>query len=103
MVKYTKLEGGDHHMSSFASATDFDETFAIVRDVICDVLGIQSVEPTDNFFDIGGHSITAMRVISRLRARIEPSLPLGYIFDAEDLGGLARLVIACQASGGAAT
>jgi hypothetical protein len=41
-----------------------------VRAVWCDVLKIDHVEDTDDFFKIGGHSLTAMQVTARLRDRL---------------------------------
>lgn len=72
----------------------YDDVFGILAGVLTDVLGVEHVEPGDNFFDIGGHSMTAMRVMARLRDRIEPSLPLAYMFDTDDLGELAELIVA---------
>lgn len=45
-----------------------------------DVLGIDRVSVLDNFFDLGGHSLTAVRLLSRMRAAIDTNLPLRCIF-----------------------
>jgi amino acid adenylation domain-containing protein len=42
----------------------------IIRDVWRDVLKVDEVSASDNFFEIGGHSLTAMQVASQLRARL---------------------------------
>jgi acyl carrier protein len=47
------------------------DTAEIVHDVWCEVLQIDKVEETDDFFDIGGHSLSAMQVASSLRAKLD--------------------------------
>lgn len=41
-----------------------------VRTVWCEVLKIDTIQDSDDFFDIGGHSLSAMQVASRLRAEL---------------------------------
>ncbi|GAA3084308.1 non-ribosomal peptide synthetase [Streptosporangium carneum] len=49
-----------------------DEREEFVRDLFASVLGLEPAEVgvTDNFFDIGGHSIAAMKVAASSRGRI---------------------------------
>jgi acyl carrier protein len=47
-----------------------------------EALGLVAVGRTENFFaDLGGHSLAAMRVIARIRERLQVDLPLRYIFE----------------------
>ncbi|MFV2083637.1 non-ribosomal peptide synthetase [Micromonospora sp. LOL_021] len=41
-----------------------------VRTVWCEILKIDTISDTDDFFDIGGHSLSAMQVASRLRTEL---------------------------------
>ena len=67
------------------------------------VLGVSSVEPCDNFFHLGGHSVAAMRVAASARAELGIELPVGAIFrypvlrDLEaQLGGTAARALPLQ-------
>ncbi|MFP2903435.1 phosphopantetheine-binding protein, partial [Corallococcus sp. 4LFB] len=44
----------------------------------------------DNFFDLGGNSLLATQVVSRLRDRFAISVPLQAFFQAPSISGLAR-------------
>ncbi len=57
-----------------------------------DLLGIDSIEPTDNFFNLGGHSLMGTMMISRIRERLGVTLSLRGIFEAQTPAGIAELV-----------
>ena len=54
-----------------------------------EVLGVQRVGRNDNFFDLGGHSLMATQVISRVRKQFQVELPLHDLFAAPVLAQLA--------------
>ncbi len=54
-----------------------------------EVLGVERVGATDNFFDLGGNSISAMRVTSRLRELLGLELPIVSLFDHPTVDALA--------------
>ncbi len=56
------------------------------------VLGIDCVSVTDNFFDLGGHSLSGLRLINRLRETIGKSVPLTAIFEAPTVRQMAELL-----------
>ncbi|CDO92459.1 unnamed protein product [Kluyveromyces dobzhanskii CBS 2104] len=62
--------------------SEFTETEREVRDLWLGVLPSRpaSITPDDSFFDLGGHSILATRMIFGLRSTLEVELPLGTIF-----------------------
>jgi hypothetical protein len=44
--------------------------FAVVGQVIAEVLGVAGVAATDNFLDLGGNSILAVQIASRIGTRL---------------------------------
>lgn len=55
----------------------------------CEVLGVSSVEPDDNFFDAGGDSLSAARLSGLLAERFGISLPVIEIFQFSTLRDMA--------------
>ena len=55
-----------------------------------DVLGMKSISVTDNFFDIGGHSLIAVRLMARITTEFGKHLPLATIFQHPTVAELAK-------------
>jgi amino acid adenylation domain-containing protein len=64
-----------------------------IANIFEQILGISTVGVTDNFFDIGGHSLLAVRLISELEKAFGLNLPLPALFEAStprELAGIIR-------------
>ena len=62
-----------------------------------EVLGIDTVGLHDNFFDLGGHSLAASRVISRVIQTFQLELPIKALFDAPTVAEMAKVILQHQA------
>jgi amino acid adenylation domain-containing protein len=70
-------------------STPVEETIAAL---FGEVLGVERVGSEDSFFTLGGHSLTATQLVSRLRSTFEIDLPLKALFEAPAVTDLARKV-----------
>jgi amino acid adenylation domain-containing protein len=64
----------------------------MVADIWREVLGIGQIGIHDNFFNLGGHSLAASQVASRIRESLRVDLPLRDIFEAPDIARLAKRI-----------
>jgi amino acid adenylation domain-containing protein len=63
------------------------------------VIGIDQIGLHDNFFDLGGHSLLIMQIISRLRATLQVEIPLRSFLEAPTVRQLAQHITALKAQG----
>lgn len=80
-----------HSQQALGEAVQFSPTEAEVRDIWLDILPQRPavIEPADSFFDLGGHSILATRMIFSLRKKLLVDVPLGLIFSHPTISGFA--------------
>lgn len=73
---------------------ELTETESQVKDLWISVLPNRpsSITPDDSFFDLGGHSILATRMIFELRKKLAVDVPLGTIFKHPTLSAFAKEV-----------
>ncbi len=91
--EYGKLEGSEY----VEPRTPMEQRLASIWK---DVLGAQRVGVHDNFFDLGGHSLMAIQVISRVREAVRVELPVRALFEEPTVAGLAARMEALAVAGG---
>ncbi|GGF97707.1 hypothetical protein GCM10007304_09530 [Rhodococcoides trifolii] len=72
-----------------------------VATAIADVLSVdvERIGLGDNFFALGGNSLSATRVVSRLSAAVDADVSVRAVFEASDVASLASLVEQAPSSG----
>ncbi len=62
----------------------------VMAEIWAEVLGVQKVGVFEHFFDLGGHSLSATRLIARLRSALQIDLPLRSIFIEPTIAGMSK-------------
>ena len=76
--------------SEFAEpSTEVERTLAEFWE---DLLGVQNVGVDDSFFDLGGHSLIAVRLFSQIRKSFGVNFPISVLFEAPTIRACAKLI-----------
>ena len=65
-------------------------TEEVMAGIWAEVLKVKKVSVHDNFFDLGGHSLSATQVMSRVREIFKVEIPLCSLFEHPTIGALAE-------------
>ncbi|MFJ5044429.1 amino acid adenylation domain-containing protein [Streptomyces sp. NPDC088719] len=65
---------------------------SLLCDLFADVLGRSGASPDDDFFLLGGHSLSAARLVTALRSRTGTELPVRALFDHSTPARLAAVL-----------
>ena len=76
-----------------APVTELEQHIAAIW---AEILGAERVGLNDHFFEMGGHSLLAMQVVSRLRQVLAQEVPLKLVFEQPRLAGFAAAVQALE-------
>ena len=79
---------------SFVAPRNADEEK--VAEIWAEVLGVRPVGAEDSFFDLGGHSLQATRVVSRVRDACGVELPLRLLFESPTVAQFAARLAAAR-------
>ncbi|MFV2019305.1 condensation domain-containing protein [Micromonospora sp. LOL_023] len=74
---------------------------AVLCGLFAEVLGLPSVEPEQNFFDLGGYSLLALRMANRVRTELGVEVGIRDLFLAPTAAELDRRIGAADRSGDA--
>lgn len=66
--------------------------FSTLAALYRDILGVATVDPAANIFELGGQSLTAARIVSRLHQEFAVALPLTEFMEHSSLGALEQLL-----------
>jgi acyl carrier protein len=83
--------GGRPELSEVFVAPRTDAEQAIAR-IWGEVLRVDPIGVHDDFFDLGGHSLIATQIISRVNDLFGQQVSLGCLFDTPTIAGLAAEV-----------
>ncbi|MEU0399882.1 non-ribosomal peptide synthetase [Streptomyces sp. NPDC006197] len=72
-----------------AAATSYEE---VLCGMVRETLQVDEAGPQDNFFDLGGHSMLAAKLVSRIRKELGVTVPMRSMFEAGTLAELAQVV-----------
>jgi acyl transferase domain-containing protein/acyl carrier protein len=73
----------------------------VITSTWAELLGVDTVGPHDDFYDLGGNSLLATQVVSRLRRTFGIQLSVRAMFEENTVAGLARYVDTLSRSGSA--
>ena len=87
------------------SRPNLDTPFVAPRNLIeeklaglwAEVLSLKEVGVHDHFFDLGGHSLTATRVVSRVIKQFQTEVPLQILFQSPTVADMAAVIAEHQA------
>jgi acyl carrier protein len=87
-----------------APSTDYvaprGELEEVVAQLFASVLGVERVGAHDRFFALGGHSLTAARLLLQLGQAFGVELPLPGFFEQPTVAGVARALVALETQPG---
>jgi phthiocerol/phenolphthiocerol synthesis type-I polyketide synthase E len=85
-----------HEESHDTPLPSHDVELAAILEIWRELLGAETITPSDNFFEIGGHSLMGTMVAARLRERFGVVLTLRTLFEAPTPQALAEVVRAAR-------
>lgn len=92
-VNRKALPGIDpEHITSREYIPPVTETEIQVVKIWQDILGIPKIGITDNFFDLGGHSINVVRMLYKIEEVFQVKMNMKEVFTAPDIQELAKTI-----------
>jgi acyl transferase domain-containing protein len=73
-----------------ACAEPENDLQAVVAAIWADSLGLERISIHDGFFEIGGNSVLATRIVKTIRETLQVDLPLRALFDSPTVASLSK-------------
>jgi amino acid adenylation domain-containing protein len=88
------VPGAGHQRPALANpfVAPQDELELQIAAVLQEVLGVERVGLHDNFFELGGNSLAGIRIINRLKERLQVSVSEVNFYEAPTVAAMARLI-----------
>lgn len=67
-------------------------TEMIIHKIWCETLKTENISVTDNFFEIGGNSLNAIAIMSKIESAFNICIGLRVFFDSPRINDLAEIV-----------
>ncbi len=61
-------------------------------------MGVKNISTNDNFFRIGGHSLLAMQLVSRIKSQYQLEIEIKVIFEHPTIQDLTKIIAGKKAS-----
>ncbi|MGI9504194.1 MAG: AMP-binding protein, partial [Geminicoccaceae bacterium] len=81
---------------STTRSSELTETETRIREIWRDVLQLERIDRDDDFFLLGGDSLSAARVLSRIETGLDVSIPLATFFERSTIAALAACIEASE-------
>jgi amino acid adenylation domain-containing protein len=69
-----------------------EKTSGIILKIWKGLFGIDEINPDDNFFDIGGHSLLALQILNRIKEELHQNISLKTFLDNPTINGLCSII-----------
>ncbi|MCA1841941.1 MAG: amino acid adenylation domain-containing protein [Actinobacteria bacterium] len=83
--------GGAHGRTAYVAPRNPAEE--ALAGIWSQLLGIDRISVTDNFFDLGGHSMLAARMVARVERAFRRTLPLAIVMQAGTIEAMAAILV----------
>lgn len=85
----TKFERPELDSEFVAPRDDIEKTLAAIW---AELLGVQDIGIKDSFFDLGGHSLIAVRLFAKIKKAYQVEYPISVLFEAPTIEACADLI-----------
>ncbi|WP_192797382.1 non-ribosomal peptide synthetase [Psychrobacillus glaciei] len=86
------INGMAKKIKHFIQNEEQDILFKKISNIWKEVLGISTIAPDDNFFEVGGHSLLLAKLLGKIEDEFDVSVPLREVFETPTMNGMAKKI-----------